>query len=169
MFAVQDVAREHRGHSGAMCTAPARAPSAASLEDEFEFSSDDGGSSSGDEDDEDDEGAATVPAKRARTELDVPQDKPQDTPQDAPPQPETREGNTLTVQVRAAGQKPLVMKCTDTERVGALTARLQRQISHMGDAKVVLCTAYPRRTLDPESTLRECGVRDRSVLVLETK
>lgn len=148
-----------------MCTAPARAPSAASLEDEFEFSSDDGGSSSGDEDDEDDEGAATVPAKRARTEP----DPPQDTPQDAPPQPETREGNTLTVQVRAAGQKPLVMKCADTERVGALTARLQRQISHMGDAKVVLCTAYPRRTLDPDSTLRECGVRDRSVLVLETK
>ena len=159
---MEEVAREHRGLSAAPagagtqgCAVPVRAPSAASLEDEFEFSSDDGSESSS----SDDDGgcAAHTPAKRARTEPELP-----------PPPPRPEDSNTLTVQVRVVGQKPVVVQCADTERVGALAARLQQQLQRP-DTAAALCTAYPRRALDPACTLRECGVRDRTVLVLEER
>ena len=171
LSAVEEVAREHRGHpagvpacAGAQgSTEPVRAPSAASLEDEFEFSSDDGTASSSEDEDEDECATpAPAPAKRVRTET-----EPAVSPQ-APPVP-SEDGNTLTVQVRVVGQRPVVVRCTDTERVGALTARLQAQLQMDQSTPATLCTAYPRRALDPASTLGACGVRDRTVLVLEPK
>lgn len=167
-LAVEEVAREHRGHPAASHPAgtqgPVRAPSAESLEDEFEFSSDDGSESSNNsssDDDGDDERAVPTPAKRARSET---AHEPDPVPAEESPQ----EGSALTVQVRVVGQRPVVVQCTDTERVGALAARLQQQLGTPAPA-ATLCTAYPRRALDPARTLRECGVRDRSVLVLEPK